>query len=119
MSTELLCGNNKAIALMRNFQSRICSQCSKLVKRNSTEGKVEIMKCWIMWLLMSLVICMPSNALELYVALDGSDSNPGTIEKPFATLEGARDSIREIKRSQPFLSEGATVYIHRLESAGH
>jgi hypothetical protein len=30
----------------------------------------------------------------LYVAPDGDDGNPGTIEKPFATLQRARDAIR-------------------------
>jgi len=35
-----------------------------------------------------------------YVALDGSDSNPGSLTKPFATLHRARDATRELKRSQ-------------------
>jgi len=31
------------------------------------------------------------------VALNGSDSNPGTFEKPFATLARARDAVRKLK----------------------
>ena len=34
---------------------------------------------------------------NLYVSPDGSDSNPGTIDKPFATLGRARDAVREFK----------------------
>lgn len=33
-------------------------------------------------------------ALELFVAPEGSDSNPGTRAQPFATLEKARDTLR-------------------------
>ena len=36
-------------------------------------------------------------AAEFFVAPDGSDDNPGTREKPFATLEKARDTIRKLK----------------------
>ena len=31
---------------------------------------------------------------DLYVARDGSDDNPGTIVKPFATIARARDAVR-------------------------
>ncbi|MCX7014103.1 MAG: right-handed parallel beta-helix repeat-containing protein [Candidatus Sumerlaeota bacterium] len=38
----------------------------------------------------------PMNA-DFYVAPNGSDHGPGTIEQPFATLGKARDAVREIK----------------------
>lgn len=41
----------------------------------------------------------------LYVALDGDDSNAGTIDDPLATLEAARDRLRSGDRSEP------TVYL--------
>ncbi len=44
---------------------------------------------------------------EIYVATDGSDSNPGTIDLPLATLEGARDYIR----AHGVPEGGMTVYI--------
>jgi len=31
---------------------------------------------------------------DFYVAADGSDDNPGTVEKPFATIARARDAVR-------------------------
>ena len=34
---------------------------------------------------------------DVYVATDGSDSNPGTFNLPVATFERARDLVREIK----------------------
>ena len=34
---------------------------------------------------------------SLFVAVDGSDAHPGTKEKPFATLERARDEVRKVK----------------------
>jgi hypothetical protein len=36
-------------------------------------------------------------AVEYFVAPQGNDANPGTREKPFATLEQARDAIRALK----------------------
>jgi len=35
---------------------------------------------------------------DLYVAANGSDSNPGTFERPFATLVRARDAVRKLKK---------------------
>ena len=38
---------------------------------------------------------------NLYIAPDGSDSNAGTEEKPFATLARARDAVRHFKKNVP------------------
>ena len=43
------------------------------------------------------------------VALNGSDSNPGTLEKPFATIERARDEVRKLVAAG--LKEDVTVFI--------
>ena len=40
------------------------------------------------------------NDADFYVAVDGSDSNPGTLEKPFASFEKARDAVRELKETK-------------------
>ena len=37
-----------------------------------------------------LLLALPCPAAELYVSPHGSDANPGTRAKPFATLERAR-----------------------------
>jgi len=36
----------------------------------------------------------------LHVALNGDDANPGTASAPLATLAGARDTIRRLRRSR-------------------
>ncbi|MBM3890685.1 MAG: hypothetical protein FJ388_16345, partial [Verrucomicrobia bacterium] len=43
--------------------------------------------------------------VTLYVAPNGNDGDPGTREKPFATLERARDEVRKLKPA------GATVFL--------
>lgn len=43
----------------------------------------------------------PAGSLALYVAPDGDDANPGTLSRPFASLEQARDTARQRRRSQP------------------
>jgi len=38
---------------------------------------------------------LAANSVEFYVAPSGDDANAGTVEKPFATLEAARDTARK------------------------
>jgi len=59
-----------------------------------------------------LLSCSLSWAREYYVAADGNDANPGTREKPFATLERARDSIRQSK-GRALGAGGITVYLRQ------
>lgn len=49
--------------------------------------------------------------VELHVALTGDDANPGTKAKPFATLERARDAIRELKRGAGGLPDGGVMVL--------
>ena len=37
---------------------------------------------------------------DFYVAVDGDDTNPGTLDRPFATFERARDAVRELKETK-------------------
>ena len=46
---------------------------------------------------------------EFHVAVDGSDTNPGTVNRPFATLEHARDVIRTMNLN---MQESIVVHIH-------
>lgn len=39
------------------------------------------------------------SSVKRYVAPDGDDTNPGTLEKPFATLARARDAVRAVKKA--------------------
>ena len=48
---------------------------------------------------------------DYYVALDGNDSNPGTVEQPFRTLERARTALREHKASHGLPAGGVTIWL--------
>lgn len=52
-----------------------------------------------------------ATAAELFVAVQGSDANPGTEEKPFASLERARDEIRRLKAGGGLPAPGVTVQV--------
>ncbi len=55
-----------------------------------------------------VVLTTAAHASEYYVASHGNNANPGTTAQPFATLERARDAIRELKQAGP-LKEPVTV----------
>ncbi len=79
---------------------------------------MKVLKKVFSWILMLTLVCsafLPSKtaaeattttAKTYYVALSGDDSNDGTIDNPFQTLEAARDKIR-----QEGSEGGVTVYI--------
>lgn len=59
-----------------------------------------------------LMLCagLSSAPAALYVAPTGSDDNPGTQERPFKSLEGARDYIRKSRLSGEW-DGGVTVFL--------
>lgn len=52
------------------------------------------------------------HAVELHVSPRGDDTQTGTAEKPFATLERARDEIRAMKKNKRLPQGGVTVTLH-------
>jgi len=50
--------------------------------------------------------------VSFYVATNGDDANPGTKDKPFATLERARDAVRQSK------TDKSKAKVHVLVRAG-
>ena len=66
-------------------------------------------------------ICPMSYAEEqmpevaFYVAPDGNDNNTGTIDQPLATIEGARDKVREYKKKNGYPEKGIAVYFREGE----
>ena len=70
--------------------------------------------------LFNLMICIFSIfvscfAADFYIAQNGNDKNPGTEQKPFATLERARDAVRELKLKKGLPKEGVTVWLREGE----
>ncbi|MBF0593351.1 MAG: right-handed parallel beta-helix repeat-containing protein [Candidatus Omnitrophica bacterium] len=49
--------------------------------------------------------------INYYIAPNGSDSNNGSLQSPFATLEKARDTIRVFKQGQSLPGGGVTVWM--------
>jgi hypothetical protein len=60
----------------------------------------------------------PAPSVVLYVATNGADTNPGTADKPFASLERARDEIRRKKQAGQ-LGAGAEVRVRGGRYAIH
>jgi len=60
--------------------------------------------------LAATVLAIPCMALELHVAPNGDDAQPGTLERPLATITAARDAVRE--KNAAGLAEDVTVWIH-------
>jgi hypothetical protein len=48
---------------------------------------------------------------EYFVAVDGDDSNPGTLTAPFASLEAARDAVRARGQRRSLPHGGITVWL--------
>ncbi|MBN1805591.1 MAG: right-handed parallel beta-helix repeat-containing protein [Sedimentisphaerales bacterium] len=66
----------------------------------------------ILVLLLSVLFTQAAFAsVNFYVSPSGDDSAPGSLESPFATLEKARDAIRELKETRGLPDGGVTVYI--------
>ena len=62
-------------------------------------------RTYVLILSFCLALCGQSLAqgnevTQFHVAPTGSDANPGTGEKPFATLRAARDAVRRLKRQR-------------------
>ncbi len=53
----------------------------------------------------------PAPSVTLHVAVDGDDTNRGTKDSPFTTIERARDEIRALKARGPLSDGGVTVLI--------
>lgn len=54
---------------------------------------------------------LPRPAIEVFVAPDGKDSNPGTKQAPLATLEAARDLLRARRKEGRLPAGGAAVVL--------
>src|SRR5512138_3499423 len=56
-------------------------------------------------------LCIASAKAEFVISPTGNDHNPGTIDKPFASFERARDAIRELKQKAGLPVDGVMVSI--------
>lgn len=63
-------------------------------------------------LLLVCLVAPAASAKDLYVSPSGSDENPGTEVRPFATLARARDAIRVLKAGGG-IQEPVTVFVRQ------
>ena len=57
-----------------------------------------------------------TQAVELHVAVDGSNDHPGTAAAPFATLDAACDAIRGERGETTYEAEKARIALVRERS---
>jgi hypothetical protein len=50
-------------------------------------------------LILAVIFSLNLSARDFFVATHGSDQNPGTKTQPLASLNGARDLIRQLRNS--------------------
>ena len=62
-------------------------------------------------LALGMTLPCAAHAATFYVAPGGSDAAPGTRDAPFASLERARDALRDLKKAGPLPEGGATVFL--------
>lgn len=52
-----------------------------------------------------------SERYEYFVAPDGDDANPGTLDAPFATLKAARDALRKRRQQKGDSARPAGIFV--------
>ena len=79
--------------------------------KRRTEMRFNMPRCALIILCLGIqaVLLLPVSAGDYCVSPTGADTNPGTPEKPFATLEGARDAIRQLKKTEGLPKGGVVV----------
>jgi hypothetical protein len=56
-------------------------------------------QAWLICLLLACT-CNRATAEDFFVAPDGNDASPGTVEQPFASVARAQKAVRELKAAQ-------------------
>jgi len=59
----------------------------------------------------AMPLIIKAHELSFYISPDGNDVWSGSVEQPFATLERARDQIRNLKKQGKMPSDGVTIEV--------
>ena len=62
-----------------------------------------------LFLLVTFLGCANNQTIELYVAVDGTDTANGSISEPFATIPKAVEAVRELRKKGN--ANPATIYL--------
>jgi parallel beta helix pectate lyase-like protein len=77
-----------------------------------TKNKIGIQQIIVLVIVNVLLTSLSQSfGMDLYIATNGNDSNPGSVTEPFASLQAARDAIRNIKQKDGLPSEGVTIWL--------
>ena len=70
-------------------------------------------KVYFMFLFLLISLCMPISAQDYYVAVNGNDNNPGTADKPFATIQKAQQILRSgsPEKNTTVIIKGGVYYL--------
>ncbi len=66
---------------------------------------------WAPLIVSVTILCQNAMAVDFHVATSGKDSNHGTEAQPFATLERARNAVRQSRKARASTDQ-MTVYLH-------
>ena len=66
---------------------------------------------WV-WAALAIACAWGCAQAALYVSPGGSDDNPGTKDRPLATLAAARDALRRMRADGKLPAGGITVWVH-------
>ncbi len=53
----------------------------------------------------------PALGAEFHVSPAGADNQPGTVDRPFRSLEAARDAVRRLKATEGLRAGGVTIWL--------
>ena len=103
------------MAIANNLQSE--NSVNKLLTSSvSSRLKSGELRCFIVLIVVLLLSCLAlkANAVDIYVAANGSDKNSGTKEQPLATLHLAIRKARELRRlNDPSIKDGVNIVINK------
>ncbi|MCU0462695.1 MAG: right-handed parallel beta-helix repeat-containing protein [Bacteroidales bacterium] len=74
-------------------------------KKSINLQTMESLRIYLTGVLITMIYCSLSyevraeEPVKFYVSLNGNDSNKGTIDRPFATLEAAQKAVRDAKKN--------------------
>ena len=75
----------------------------------------------VLAVLSALLLCLPARATDYYVATNGDDSNPGTINEPFRTIQKAADpssAVALLRRVEAAAKAGSTTKDELVSGGG-
>jgi len=93
--------SNGGAATLSPVDKAVRAEFATIIKRFK-EAKFEYLLAYEQPMIMSKYTALPYPLVEdadVYVAVDGNDTDPGTLEKPLATFEAAKSKVRELKKT--------------------